>query len=100
MKQTVLALGGVTYVLAPNASSAAIKQDVLDAVSRGGGFVDIPVPGDEIVSVLVTSATLVILSESIVHDSDPLNHHGTDVDVVDNALFDDFLTYDSLSPAP
>jgi hypothetical protein len=67
MTRTRVALNETEYFLAQGQDVADLRQRIEDAMRSGGGFVEFDVSGDRTVSVLISSATQVVISTSTVY---------------------------------
>lgn len=71
MTRTRVALNETEYFLTQGQDVADLRKRIEDAMHSGGGFVEFDVSGERTVSVLISSATQVVISTSTVSaDSD------------------------------
>jgi len=70
MSQTIerihLTVAGLTYALAPLESVGDLKRAVVEAVRAGGGFVDLTLDDGQRLSILVASASQIVISAQTV----------------------------------
>ena len=64
-------VGRREFVLNPGEDVAAVKVAVVGAVRAGGGFVDFPVAGNRMVSVLVTAGVHVMFQSEQIREEPP-----------------------------
>jgi hypothetical protein len=64
-------VGRREFLLNPGEDVAAVKAAVVDAVRAGGGFVDFPVAGNRMVSVLVTAGVHVMFQSEQIREEPP-----------------------------
>ncbi|MGH3691018.1 MAG: hypothetical protein ACRDT7_12745 [Microbacterium sp.] len=70
MFRTRIALNDAGFFLAQGQDVADLRRRIEDAVHAGGGFVEFVAAGDRSVSVLISSASKVVISvESVVFDA-------------------------------
>lgn len=70
MNHHVLTINSQTFVLLDGEHAERIRQAVLDAVARGGRFLELPTGMRRTVEVLVTPASSVTI-EHLARDGDP-----------------------------
>jgi hypothetical protein len=64
-------VGSREFLLIPGQEVAAVKVAVVGAVRAGGGFVDFPVAGNRMVSVLVTAGVHVMFHSEQIREEPP-----------------------------
>lgn len=67
MVRTRIALNDTEFFLAQGQDVGELRQRIEDAMHSGGGFVEFVVVGDREVSVLIASATQVVISVETVN---------------------------------
>lgn len=63
-RRTTVTVDGRSFILSRAADLEVFEQEVTDALRAGGGFVGVPLGGDRVIRVLVTTA-IPILIESV-----------------------------------